>query len=208
MIKKSLSLIEFIFIIVLLSIVTLQFFPKNNTNKLNHAAQKIIMHLKNTRYQAMIDNKFNHEDKFWFRERWTLKFKNCAQKLGGIYYIVYSDKNHKGSANKNETLKDPLSQKWLYSNNDCDASHDESKDILLTKEYQVTKVEVSCNNTSTIGQFSFGYDGAVYTKLGTKSHDTYNYELTQRCDITLYDESNNDITIVVEPNTGYIYQKE
>jgi len=206
-IKQSFSLIEFIFVIAIISIVSIQFIPKNIKSNLSQASNKIIVHLKNTRYQAMIDNKFNHKDDFWFRERWTLKFQNCSQSIGGLYYVVYSDSNHGGHINKDETLKDPLTQKWLYSNYDCDASFNESKDILLTKEYGVTKVEVSCNDTSTIGQISFGYDGNVYTKLGTKNSDTYNYELKEQCTITLYDKSNDNVTIVIEPNTGYIYKK-
>jgi len=205
--KKSFSLLELLFIIVIIAIVSLSFFPKNIKNDLNLAASKIIIHLKNTRFQAMIDNKFNHDDEFWFRERWTLKFQNCQKSIGGLYYVVYSDTNHGGHINKGETLKDPLTQKWLYSNYDCEASSNESKDILLTKEYGVTKVNISCNNTSTIGQLSFGYDGQVYTKLGTKSIDTYKYLLKETCNISLYDKSNNKVTISIEPNTGYIRLK-
>ncbi len=202
--KKSFSLIELVFIIVIISIISVQFIPKNFKSNLNQAASKIIVHLKNTRYQAMLDNKFNHSDEFWFRERWTLKFQNCQKSIGGLYYVVYSDSNHGGHINKTETLKDPLTQKWLYSNYDCIASSDESKDILLTKEYGVTEVEMSCNNTSTIGQISFGYDGQVYTKLGTKSTDTYKYAITKPCLITLYDKSDDKVTIEIEPNTGFI----
>jgi len=205
--KKSFSLLELLFIIVIIAIVSLGFFPKTINSKLNQAANKVIIHLKNTKNQAMIDNKFNHNDDFWFRERWTMKFQNCQKSIGGLYYVVYSDTNHGGHINKSETLKDPLTQKWLYSNYDCDASSNESKDILLTKEYGVTKVEISCNSTSTIGQISFGYDGQVYTKLGTKSNDTYKYLLTETCTISLYDKSNNKVTISIEPNTGYIYLK-
>jgi len=206
--KKSFSYIELIFIIVIVSIISTQFIPKSLDSKLELARDKVILHLKNTRYQAMLDNKFKYDDEFWFRERWTLKFQNCSKSVGGLYYVVYSDNNHGGHINKNETLKDPLSQKWLYSNYDCDASFDESKDILLTKEYGVTKVDISCNNTSTIGQLSFGYDGKVYTKLGTKSTDTYKYEIKEQCILTLYDKSNTNVSIVIEPYTGYIHKSD
>ena len=156
----------------------------------------------------MLDNKFKHDDEFWFRERWTLKFQNCSKSVGGLYYVVYSDSNHGGHINKSETLKDPLSQKWLYSNYDCDASFDESKDILLTKEYGITKVDLSCNSTSTIGQLSFGYDGKVYTRLGTKATHTYKYELKEQCVLTLYDKSNKNVSIIIEPYTGYIHKRD
>lgn len=205
--KKSFSLIELIFIITVISIVSLQFFPKNFHSSLNQAANKLIIHLKNTKYQAMLDNKFDHEDEFWFRKRWTMKFQKCSKTIGGLYYVIYSDTNKGGHVNKEETLKDPLSQKWLYSNYDCNASFDESEDILLTKEYGVVDVNVSCNNTSTIGQISFGHDGRVYTKLGSNSTDTYKNELKEKCYITLYDNKQNNVSIIIEPNTGFIYKK-
>jgi len=205
--RKSFSLIELVFIIIIIAVISIQFIPKNIKSNLPQAANKIIVHLKNTRYQAMIDNRFNHKDEFWFRERWTLKFMNCKKTVGGLYYVVFSDTNHKGRPNKEETLKDPLTQKWLYSNNDCDASFNESKDILLTKEYGVSKVIMSCNNTSSIGQLSFGFDGQVYTKLGTNRLDTYRYALEDTCNITLFDKSNKNVTIQIDPNTGYIRKK-
>ncbi len=202
--KKSFSLLELIFIIVIISIVSIQFLPKNYKSNLSQAANKIIIHLKNTRYQAMLDNKFDDTDNLWFRKRWTLKFLRCSKSIGGLYYVVYSDSNKGGNINKSETLKDALTQKWLYSNYDCDASYNESKDILLTKEYGVSKVDVSCNSTSTIGQFSFGYDGKMYTKLSTIANEPYKYELKVPCIITLYDKSDNNISISIEPNTGFI----
>jgi len=206
-VKKSFSIIELVFIITIIAIISLGFIPKNLKSNLNQAANKIIIHLKNTRYQAMIDNKFNNEDVFWFRERWTLKFQKCQKSVGGLYYVVYTDTNHGGHINKSETLKDPLTQKWLYSNYDCEASSNESKDILLTKEYGVTKVIITCNRTSTIGQLSFGFDGQVYTKSGTKSDETYEYALKETCNIILYDKSNNNVTIQIHPNTGFIGEK-
>ena len=61
-------------------------------------------------------------------------------------YVVYSDKSG-GTAHykKSETLKDPLSNKYLYSSSSCKNRFDESRYVLLTKEYGITKVEVSCN---------------------------------------------------------------
>ncbi len=205
--KKSFSLIELIFVMVFIGIITSIFIPKNNFSKLNLAADKIILYLKYTRYIAMLDNKYDINDEMWFKERWTLKFQNCTQDVGGLYYVIFSDKNHKGSPNKDECLKDPVTNKYLYSHYDCEASEDESKYILLTKEFGVTDVDISCNSTSTIGQFSFGNDGKVYSRLGTTSNDIDKYEITDTCYINMYDSYENKITIAIEPKTGYIYRK-
>ncbi len=204
--KKAFSFIEIIIAIILISIVISLFTPKNNFSKLNLAADKIILYLKYTRYIAMLDNRYNIKDNMWFRERWTLKFQNCSQKIGGLYYVIYSDKNHGGGINKSECLKDPITNKYLYSHYDCKAGKDESKYILLTKEFGITKVDISCNSTSTIGQISFGNDGKVYSRMGTKVDDESKYEIKNTCFINMYDIQKNKITIAIEPYTGFIYK--
>ena len=162
--------------------------------------------MKYTRYKAMLDNRYNIDDDMWFKERWTIKFQKCSKNIGGLYFIVFRDLNHKGSPNKTECLKDPLSNKYLYSHYDCDPSQDESKYILLTKEYGITDINISCNSTSTLGQISFGYDGKVYSRLGTKPQDINKYEINKICSITLTDEYNNSATIKINPKTGYIFK--
>lgn len=116
---------------------------------------------------------------------------------------MYSD-TYGGTAHfkKTDTLKDPINSKYLYSNA-CseDKLNDKSKYILLTKEYDIQKVDVSCNTTSTIGQISFGYDGKIYSQLGTNIK-----EITNRCKITMYDSKDNSIDIAIEPKTGYIHK--
>ena len=198
--KKALSLLEIIFVIVLIAIISSAIVPENKISKLNLAADKIILYLNYTRYIAHIDNKFDINDDEWEKKRWTLKFQRCSSTIGGMYYVVYSDTSGGTSHfKKSECLKDPLTNKYLYSGSDCQASKDESKYILLTKEFGVTNVDISCNSTSSLGQISFGYDGKVYSKLGNSP-----IEITDQCQIKLYDKQNNFITIVVEPKTGFI----
>ncbi|MEA3552791.1 MAG: type II secretion system protein [Campylobacterota bacterium] len=201
--KKSFSLIELIFVITLVAIISSQIIPKTDISKLNLAAEKIILYLNYTRYISHIDNKYDIEDNEWEKKRWTLKFQRCSSSVGGLYYVVYSDTSG-GTAHfkKSETLKDPLTNKYLYSNSSCQNNYDESKYILLTKEYGVTKVDVSRNTTSAIGQISFGYDGKIYSQLGTNPK-----EILNRCEIKLYDEDDKFVSIVVEPKTGYISKK-
>jgi len=197
---KSFSLLELIFTIILISIVISISIPKNNLSKLNLVRDKILLNLNYTRYIAHIDNKFDIEDDEWERKRWTLKFQNCSSNIGGLYYVIYSDESGSTAAfKKEETLKDPLTKKYLYSNSDCVASDDESKDVLLTKEYGIEKVEVSCNTTSTIGQISFGYDGKIYSQLGTNIK-----EILNPCEIRFYDKTNNSVSIMIYPKTGFI----
>jgi len=195
--------LEILFVLIIISIIISQFLLKNQVSKLNLATQKIILYLNYTRYISHIDNKFNIEDDEWEKKRWTLKFLNCSSKYKGLYYIVYSDTDG-GTAHykKIDTLKDPLNNKYLYSNA-CqeDKLNDKSKKILLTKEYEIDQVDVSCNTTSTIGQISFGYDGKIYSQLGANIK-----EILEQCRIKLFDKENNFTEIAIEPKTGYIHK--
>jgi hypothetical protein len=202
-IKKSFSLLEIIFVIIILSIGAVMTLSKSQISKLNLATQKIILYLNYTRYISHIDNKFDIKDEEWEKKRWTLKFKNCNEKIGGLYYNVYNDTSG-GTAHykKIDTLMDPLNNKYLYSNG-CreDSLNDKSKHVLLTKEYGIEKVKVNCNTTSTIGQISFGYDGKIYSQLGTNIK-----EILTPCEIKLFNDKNDFTTIRVEPKTGYIHK--
>jgi len=204
---KSFSLLELIFTIALIGIISSQFIPKNNLSKLNIAADKIIMYLKYTRYIAMIDNKYNHLDDMWFRERWTVKFQNCSSSIGGLYYVVYSDTNHGGGINKSECLKDPITNKYLYSHYDCNAGSDESKYVLLTKTFGVTNIDITCNKTSTIGQISFDHMGKAYSKIGLEVEDSKKYYIKDDCLIKMYDKEKNMVELVIEGHTGFIYKR-
>lgn len=211
MAKKSFSLIELIFTIVLVSIIISQLIPKNNFSKLSLAADKIILYLKYTRYIAMIDNKFDSNDTDWKLERWTIKFRECTNKArDGIYYNIYSDTNHGGKANKTECLKDPITNKYIYSLY-CreDTIGDKSKYVLL-KEFGVTKIEMSCysqGSSKTIGKISFGNDGRIYYSTSENKDVSKIEEIIKQCTIKLYDLNENNITIAIEPVTGYIYRK-
>ena len=201
--KKSFSLLEIILVISLIAVVIVVSLPKLSISKLELATDKILIYLNYTRYTAMIDNKYSIDDNEWEKKRWTLKFQNCSNEEDGLYFVVYSDESG-GTAHfkKEETLKDPLNNKYLYSGYDCIPSGNESSDILLTKKYGIVSVDISCNTTATIGQISFGEDGKIYSQLGTSIES-----ITQPCNIKLTDSNNNFSAIIIEPNTGYIHKQ-
>jgi hypothetical protein len=204
--KKSFSLLELIFVIILISILLATTLPKKQNINLEQASKRIITYLKFTRYLAMIDNKYKLDEPLWFKERWTLKFQNCAYNVGGLYFVVFSDKNQKGSPNKDECAKDPLSDKYLYSHYDCVAGDDESETVLLTKKYGVEKVTISCNSTNTLGSISFDINGEAHSRLGTDPDRKDQYKLNETCYIELFDKEENSVKIAIEAKTGFIHR--
>lgn len=205
--KNSFTLIELILVIVLLSFISTIFYFNPSDDKLKSAAKRLEIYLKQTRYQALIDNKEDLTDNKWHRKRWTLKFFNCRSSVGGLYYVIYSDENKGGQPNENESLIDPLTKKRVYASNMCQYDKNRSKYTLLTKEFGIKEIKISCNDTSTIGQLSFGNDGKVYTKLSTYDKASGDYELQEKCTIDLISQESRKETIEIEPKTGFIKLK-
>jgi len=203
---SSFTILEIIFVLLLVGIINSQVTLKNNIPKLKLIKQQLILHLKYTKYIAMLDNKYDHKDSLWFRKLWTLKFLHCKSSIGGLYYIIYSDKNKNGYISKDETLKDPLTGNYIYSY-ECskDSLYDKSKFVLLTQEYDIKDIHISCNSTDTIGQISFGNNGDIFTRLATEESKMDKYRLKNNCYIVLKDKKNHQETITIVPNTGEIY---
>lgn len=200
--KKGFSLLELIFVISIVGIIVTHSIQKDNFSKIKIAKNQILLHLKYARYIAMLDNKYEYEDTLWHKKRWSLKFLNCQSTIGGIYYVIYNDLDGNGAIKKEESLKDSLTGNYVYSYQ-CtkDGLYDKSKFVLLTEEYEIKDVDVSCNETSTKGQISFGNDGKVYAKNGLHEDD---YEIKEPCKIKLYDKHNQSEEIIIYPNSGYI----
>lgn len=200
--KTSITLLELILVVLLISIISSIFYFKIPNNKLDDLASRLELYLKQVRYKALIDDKKDKDDLLWHKKRWTFKIFRCTE--NGFYFVIYTDENKKGHPNESESLIDPLSKKRVYSTNSCEYNKKRSKYVLLTKEYGVNNIEISCNETSTIGQLSFGNDGRVYTKLSSKEDETYHFELNEPCFINIYSKDSSEVSLKIEPKTGYI----
>jgi type II secretory pathway pseudopilin PulG len=205
-VKKSFTLLELIIVLFLISLLYTAFIPKNKISKIDEITNRLVLYLKQTRYQALIDNKYNENDDKWFKSGWTMKFFRCRDKEDGIYYSIYSDKNKSGHPSIEDTLKDPLTNKNIYSSNFCKEKNEHSKYVLISKYYGINKVNISCNETSSLGQISFSSNGKVYSKLSNKEKRAYDYEINNKCFIELENLNNEKRTIVIESKTSFIHK--
>lgn len=201
--KKSFSLLEIILTILLIALIYTMFLPKNKINYTNEIINRLELYISYVRYKALIDDKFNLEDSLWYKKRWTIKFFRCRETVGGIYYSIYSDNNETGIPSANDSLKDPLTKKNIYSSNKCEENSSNSKYVLLTKNFGITDIQISCNNTTSLGQLSFGSDGKVYSKLSNYSNESDEYEINQPCFLKFISKDGKNREIVVNPYTSY-----
>ena len=201
--KKSFSLLEIILTILLIALIYTMFLPKNKINYTNEIINRLELYISYVRYKALIDDKFNLEDSLWHKKRWTIKFLRCRETVGGIYYSIYSDNNETGIPSANDSLKDPLTKKNIYSSNKCEENSSNSKYVLLTKNFGITDIQISCNNTTSLGQLSFESDGKVYSKLSNYSNESDEYEINQPCFLKFISKDGENREIVVNPYTSY-----
>jgi type II secretory pathway pseudopilin PulG len=200
--KKSFTLLELIFVIKILIVLYKFFIPNQKINKLNEVINRLDLYISHIRYQALIDDKFSN-DTLWHKKRWTLKFFRCRESVGGIYYSIYSDENLSGHPNASESFKDPLTNKNIYSSNLCNETNNNSKYVLLSKNFGIKDVKISCNSTTSLGQISFGKDGRVYSRLSNIDNESFEYEIIKSCSIKFIDENDNFKELIINPKTGY-----
>ena len=201
--KKSFSLLEIILVISLIGFLYTMFLPKTKINHIDELSSKLSLYLTHLRYKALIDDKYDSKDSLWHKKRWTIKFLRCRESVGGIYYTIYSDKNKSGHPSAEDSLKDPLTNKNIYTSNICNENSLNSKYVLLTKEFGISDVQISCNETTSLGQLSFGSDGEIYSKLSAFNNESNEYKIDKPCSIKLISKENNSGEIVIYPNTGY-----
>lgn len=200
--KKSFSILELVLVITLISFLYTIFIPKIKINYLNEFTNRISLYISYIRYKALIDDKYDFNDSLWHKKRWTIKFFRCRNE--GIYYSIYSDKNKTGQVSIEDSLKDPLNGKNIYSSNFCEENSSNSKYVLITKNFGITDVKISCNDTTSLGQLSFGGDGKVYSKLSSYENESSEYEITEPCNIKFTTKDSKSSEIVLFPITGYV----
>jgi len=193
--KKAFTLLELIFVIVAIGIISAVAFPSMDDGKLQKAADQVVSHIRYTQHLAMVDDKFDVNDPLWFRENWQIQFEEGPSEVG---YMVYSDLNHAGNANNNEFARDPLTQRKISQATGV---------ADLGGKYGITNIEFSnnCRGSGTGRELSFDFLGRPYTHITAATPlaaNIHQHLLRGDCNITLTNSEGN-ITIGIEPETGY-----
>lgn len=197
--KKAFTMLELIFVIVLVGILSYFAASGFSRNSLREAADQVISHIRYTQHLAMMDDKFDANNSSWFIEKWQVRFRLL---LGEYGYVVFSDKDHNKNADLNEVAIDPLSSKEIDGFRDYGAAN-------LTKKYGITDVASSCyaNDGSLVtankGVISFDSLGRPYNGVSNATAPLQ-YLMQNDCNITLGNSEGN-VTITITKETGYTY---
>lgn len=199
--KHAFTMMELVFVIVVIGILAATIIPRLERDTLYEAGEQLLSHIRYTQHLAMIDNVYDDKDVDWYRSMWQIKFSDCSG--SGIYYVVYSDKDQAGNADEVETAIDPTSHKRLYSSTSCTANDRYESSVILTDEYGLDDVilEGGCfsKNGNTNKYVAFDHMGRPFFSV-TSASDV----VTTPCAITIVDGDEN-ATITITPETGYAH---
>lgn len=85
--KKAFTLLELVFIIVVIGILAAVIIPRTKTNHNAETAIKLISEIRYTQHLALVDDKYNSNDSTWYKKRWQIMFNGNTYSImsNGVY---------------------------------------------------------------------------------------------------------------------------
>ena len=230
--KRAFTMIELIFVIVVVGILAAIMIPKLNRNASREAANQILTHIRYTQHLAMQDDKYENfvsdNPVRWFRMRWGVTFNNtslqkCSIDKPGVNtwkYSVFFDKRGKkifsGNINSEDQVANDIykSGKFLsggWSGMSTDTCKKINKELNLGKRFGVTSVDFKdgCSGMQTINFDEMGRPMKVVSVTKNRgAKRPYDRLLKKDCSITITDKRGNQTIITIEKESGFASIKE
>lgn len=227
--KKAFTLLELVFVIVIIGILATQFFKTSDNNNLQLAANQVISHIRYTQHLAMMDDKFDANESSWFKGRWQIRFSNTEGSDNKWSYSIYSDfdfgSGYDGNPNASEIAANPLDKlKKLTGGYTSTIEYDDidsSKNLNVGKKFNIQDVDFTggCEIYYKRQRISFDYLGRPFYGAPNSLTEPYKDNsyiklLREPCYIRLCEEScigendefvDGEIVIHIEPETGYAH---
>ncbi|MFA6761166.1 MAG: type II secretion system protein [Sulfuricurvum sp.] len=213
--KKAFTMIEIIFVILVIGILAAVIASRGGPSSLDLAAEQVAQHIRYTQHLAMVDDVYDPNDSNWYKKRWQIYFNKHGDANGKWGYIVFSDSagDYTGNPSKDEIAKDPLSGKYI-SNGFTGLTYNSGKtekSANLGETYGIGDIslESESNGCSVSQRLAFDYLGRPVVGNSTSLKKPYKTETLSRlmknqCRIVLKKGDESKI-IYVEPETGYVH---
>ena len=215
--KKAFTMIELVFVIVVIGILAATILPSTKTNPLQEAAVQLVSHIRYTQHLAMVDDKFDMNDPNWYKKRWQLVFSTGEFTGNGQAYTIFSDTagGSTGNAQESEIARNPQNREQImtggygntaainYNSNDFKGM----KKLNIGKSYGVTSVTLSGAGAGACSNSRIVFDHLGRLIKGDISGNTSAYEsdnlVRVPCDVKLKNTTES-VTLRIEPETGYV----
>lgn len=214
--RFAFTMLELVFVILIIAILAVLALPNFNKDLLAEGADHVITDLRYTQHLAMNDDKFDPNDMSfslnpgysptydhkWFREYWRTRFYTSS---ANVYYAVFSDEDREGNIDTlthTEPAIDPLTGTYLYVGNTANDPKN-NLNMNLTDTFGITAVTSTCD----AGNIDIYFDNIGRplsgSLAGADPYNPYSALLHNDCNITLTSGARNAV-ITIKPETGYV----
>jgi type II secretory pathway pseudopilin PulG len=218
--KHAFTMVELIFIIIIIGILAAILIPSSQSNRLREAADQVVSHIRYTQHLAMMDDKFDPGNAAWFRSRWQILFEQNAD--NEWTYTIFSDRNNAGAINGNpeevEIAVNPQDRSRRLTGSSVSGGINDdnpivTRDLNLGRTYGIKGVTGmvfrNCENDDDVFRIVFDYLGRpmVNNPMGYAApYEAGNLITSQEpdfCTITIRNESGDFLDITIQPETGF-----
>jgi len=209
--KKAFTLLEMVFVIVVVGILAAILIPKTERNPLQEAAVQLLSDIRYTQHLAMVDDKFDAQDANWYKKRWQILFGINVNADGKWAYTIFSDTSghSTGDANELEIAINPMNPNQRMTGGYTgakaldynDASFVGMKKLNLGNSYGIDDMDFSCGQRLAFDHIGRPMRGDQSTMSGSYHAGTERL-LKEKCVITLK-KGTKHVAINIEPETGY-----
>jgi len=201
--KKAFTMMELVFVIVVVGILAAVVIPRTGSNRLHEAAIQVVSHIRYTQHLALVDDKYDVNDATWHQKRWQIRFPHTTIAGETIYYYeVFRDENKQGNSNANEEAIDPLTNKTLGDGVTAVSTISESAVTNLTKKFGISSIAGTCVIGGAYRTIAFDFLGRPYLDVYTGTYSNP-VPAPDGCTIILNSSSEGTATIKIHPETGY-----
>ncbi|MBA1438735.1 MAG: type II secretion system protein [Epsilonproteobacteria bacterium] len=170
--KKAFTLLELVFVIVVVGILAAIFIPRMHSNLIQEAGTQILSHIRYTQHLAMTNDKYNVSDNQWYLGKWQIAFSSAASTWS---YRILSEREGAYNGNpdadvtyqNSEVARNPQDRS-LYligvrnSNFNSNATDKLTQSLDLGKTYRIKKVKVTGGNSRSGRRILFDIQGRPY----------------------------------------------
>ena len=193
-------MIELVFVIVVIGILTAMIIPRLDRDNRFEAASQVLNHIKYTQHLAMTEDVYNDGVANWHMGRWQIQFYAC----GG--YAVSKDVGlNGGNPARAESAVDPQTGRSLFTDAACTmpANAADYERVNLAGYFDVAGIATSAGCQSATSTMTIGFDtlGRPYNDLSAATG--VNGVVKANCDVQLNFNSGNPEVVRIHPETGY-----
>ncbi len=228
--KKAFSIIELIFVLVVIGILSAIILPSTKTNPLDEVAIQLLSHIQYTQHLAMSDDRYNANRKnsddavIWYKERWQLVFSKSKFTDNQYAYTIFSDTagESTGDASESEIAINPQNANQIMTGGYGDTKAIDIRDtdgfkgmpsLNIGKKYGISDVKLT--EGCSYNRISFDYLGRPFTGKQSSLDFPYQSDISDSrkpglicenkgCEITLTHNSSKTITLRITKETGFV----